>query len=66
MRQLPGFLGFIAVAQGAAGPVTEFSDGRVGSVRRVGFPDGREVGASVALIVRGVALFAAAGSRRSD
>ena len=66
MEQLPGFLGLIAVAQGVAGPVTEFSDGRVGFVQRIGFPDGREAGASVALIVLGVALFAAAGSRRSD
>ncbi|WP_081236851.1 hypothetical protein [Streptomyces viridosporus] len=65
MKQLLGFLGFIAVAQGAAGLVTEFSGWRVGFVQRIGFLDGREVWASVALIVLGVALFAAAENRRS-
>ncbi|GAA2537241.1 MULTISPECIES: hypothetical protein [Streptomyces] len=65
MKQLLGFLGFIAVVQGVAGLVTEFSDGHWGLVQRIGFLDGHEVYASVALLVLGVALFAAAESRRS-
>ncbi|WP_185010495.1 hypothetical protein [Streptomyces sp. AK010] len=45
--------------------VHEFTDWNWGLVRRLGFLDGYEIYASVALLVLGVALFAAAGSRKS-
>ncbi|CAL9628084.1 hypothetical protein SUDANB176_06009 [Streptomyces sp. enrichment culture] len=65
MKQLLEFLGFIAVVQGVAGLVTEFSDWHWGLVQRIGPLDGYEVYASVALLVLGGALFAAAESRKS-
>ncbi|CAL9289545.1 hypothetical protein SUDANB180_05977 [Streptomyces sp. enrichment culture] len=46
------------------GLVHEFTDWRVGLVRRLGFLDGYEVYASVALVVLALALFAAADSRK--
>ncbi|WP_193512695.1 hypothetical protein [Streptomyces griseoloalbus] len=63
MRQLLGVLGFLAVVQGVAGMVSEFSDWDGGLVRRFDFLDGYEVYGSIALLVLGVALFAAAESR---
>ncbi|WP_181795933.1 hypothetical protein [Streptomyces sp. WELS2] len=64
MKQLLEFLGFIALVQGVMGLVHEFTDWHVGLVQRLGFLDGYEVYASVALIVLALALFAAADSRK--
>ncbi|MFJ9043770.1 hypothetical protein [Streptomyces sp. NPDC102347] len=63
MRKLLEVLGFVAVLQGVAGLVTEFTDWNWGLVRRTGFLDGYEIYASVALLVLGIALFAVAESR---
>ncbi|AYL38680.1 hypothetical protein ACG2OD_07010 [Streptomyces sp. PDY-4] len=63
MKKLLEVLGFLAVVQGVAGLVGEFTDLRWGLVRRIGFLDGHALYASVALLVLGVALFAAAESR---
>ncbi|MEV8427841.1 hypothetical protein [Streptomyces chartreusis] len=65
MKQLLEVLGFIALVQGVAGLVHEFTDWKWGLVQRVGFLDGYEVYASVALLVLAFALFAAAESRKS-
>lgn len=43
----------------------EFTDWHWGLVQKVGFLDGYELYASVALLVLAIALFAAAESRRS-
>ncbi|MCZ9355236.1 hypothetical protein NGM36_36745 [Streptomyces mutabilis] len=65
MKQLLEFLGLIAVLQGATGLVHEFTDWDIGLVRRIGFLEGHEIYASVALLALGGALFAAAEGRRS-
>ncbi|MFJ8535412.1 hypothetical protein [Streptomyces sp. NPDC093591] len=65
MKQLLEFLGFIALLQGAAGLVHEFTDWDWGLVQRIRFLDGFEIYASVALLVLAFALFAAAESRKS-
>ncbi|WCE00482.1 hypothetical protein PGH47_34335 [Streptomyces sp. HUAS 31] len=65
MKQLLEVLGFIALVQGVAGLVHEFTDWKWGLVQRVGFLDGYEVYASVTLLVLAFALFAAAESRKS-
>ncbi|MDT0398646.1 MULTISPECIES: hypothetical protein [Streptomyces] len=65
MKQLLEVLGFLALVQGVAGLVTEFTDWDWGFVQRLGFLDGYEVYASVALLVLGGALFSAAESRKS-
>ncbi|MDT0615075.1 hypothetical protein [Streptomyces lancefieldiae] len=65
MKGLLEFLGVLAVIQGVMGLVHEFTDWNLGLVQRLGFLDGYEVYGSVALLVLGGALFAAAGSRRS-
>ncbi|WP_164419897.1 hypothetical protein [Streptomyces salinarius] len=65
MKRLLEFLGFLAVLQGVMGLVHEFADWNVGVVGRIGFLDGYEVYASVALLALGGALFAVAESRRS-
>jgi hypothetical protein len=65
MKQVLEILGFLALVQGVAGLVHEFTDWQWGLVQRLGFLDGYEIYASVALLVLGVALFAAAGSRKS-
>ncbi|MGW1541484.1 hypothetical protein ACWCPM_14830 [Streptomyces sp. NPDC002309] len=65
MKQLLEFLGFIALVQGAMGLVHEFTDWHIGLVQRVGFLDGLEIYASVALVVLAFALFGAAESRKS-
>ncbi|MGV9527472.1 hypothetical protein ACWDRM_09525 [Streptomyces cellulosae] len=64
MKRLLEVLGFVAVLQGVAGLVTEFTDWHWGLVRRAGFLDGCEIYASVALMVLGVALFAVAETRK--
>lgn len=65
MKQLLEFLGVIALVQGVAGLLNEFTDWNWGLVQRIGFLDGYVIYASVALLVLAVALFAAAGSRKS-
>ncbi|MFF5156824.1 hypothetical protein ACFY3N_11315 [Streptomyces sp. NPDC000348] len=64
MKQLLEVLGFLAVVQGVAGLVTRFTDWNWGLVQRIGFLDGYEIYASIALLVLGGALFAAAESRK--
>ncbi|MFD5264887.1 hypothetical protein NFX46_10690 [Streptomyces phaeoluteigriseus] len=64
MKQLLEVLGFIALVQGVAGLVHEFTDLDWGLVQRLGVLDGYEVYASVALLVLAFALFAAAESRK--
>jgi hypothetical protein len=65
MKQLLEILGVIALAQGVAGLVHEFTDWKWGLVQRIGFLDGFEIYVSVALLVLAFALFAAAESRKS-
>ncbi|MFI7412068.1 hypothetical protein ACIBU0_25700 [Streptomyces sp. NPDC049627] len=65
MKQVLEILGFIALVQGIAGLVHEFTDWDWGLVQRIGFLDGYEIYASVALLVLAFALFAAAESRKS-
>ncbi|MBL1103523.1 hypothetical protein JK361_02710 [Streptomyces sp. 5-8] len=62
MKQVLELLGFVALAQGVMGIVHEFTDWQVGVVQRIGFLDGYEVYASIALVVLAFALFAAAES----
>ncbi|MCT7354496.1 hypothetical protein N4P33_20390 [Streptomyces sp. 15-116A] len=64
MKQLLEFLGFLAVVQGVAGLLHEFTDWHWGLVQRIGFLDGHEIYVSAALLVLGGALFAAAASRQ--
>ncbi|MEU0913196.1 hypothetical protein [Streptomyces althioticus] len=64
MKKLLEIVGFVAVLQGVAGLVTEFTDWNWGLVRRTGFLDGYEIYASVALLVLGIALFAVAETRK--
>ncbi|MFE6594175.1 hypothetical protein [Streptomyces sp. NPDC057781] len=66
MKELLEFLGLMAVIQGVAGLVHEFTDWNWGLVQRIGPLDGYEVYASVALLALGGALFAAAESRKSE
>ncbi|MCZ4514203.1 hypothetical protein O3Q52_39940 [Streptomyces sp. ActVer] len=66
MKQVLEFLGVVALVQGVAGLVYEFT-GRLrgwGLVQRLDFLDGREIYGSVALLVLAFALFAAAESRK--
>ncbi|MGW1721896.1 hypothetical protein ACWCQK_03040 [Streptomyces sp. NPDC002306] len=65
MKHVLELVGFIALVQGVLGLVHEFAHWRVGLVQRLGFLDGYEVYASVALVVLALALFAAAESRKS-
>ena len=65
MKQLLEVLGFVALVQGVAGLLSEFTDLDWGFVHRIGFLDGYETYASVALLVLALALFAAAESRKS-
>ncbi|MEU8844788.1 hypothetical protein AB0C70_00760 [Streptomyces sp. NPDC048564] len=65
MKQLLEFLGVIALAQGVMGLLNEFTEWDWGLVQGLDFLDGFEIYASVALLVLAVALFAAAGSRKS-
>ncbi|MET7274523.1 MULTISPECIES: hypothetical protein [Streptomyces] len=63
MKEFLEIVGFLALVQGVAGLVHEFTDWDWGFVQRVGLLDGYEIYASVALIVLAFALFAAAESR---
>lgn len=65
MKKLLEILGFIAVLQGAASLVHEFTDWNVGVVRRLGVPDSFEIYAGVSLLVLGIALLAVAQSPKS-
>ncbi|MEH0417390.1 hypothetical protein [Streptomyces sp. B21-083] len=65
MKQLLEIAGFIALVQGAAGLLREFTDLHWGLVQKIGFLDGYELYASVALLVLSFALFAAAERRKS-
>ncbi|MEV6961698.1 hypothetical protein AB0M97_21350 [Streptomyces sp. NPDC051207] len=65
MKQLLEFLGFISLVQGVMGLVHEFTDWKWGLVQKLGFLDGHELYASIALLLLGVALFAAAESRKT-
>ncbi|SED97146.1 hypothetical protein SAMN05216532_6447 [Streptomyces sp. 2231.1] len=65
MKQSLELLGFLALVQGVLGLVHEFTHWHMGLVQRLGFLDGYEVYASVALVVLAFALFAAAESRGS-
>lgn len=65
MKELLELFGFIALAQGVAGLLHEFTDLRWGLVQRIDFLDGYGLYASVALVVLSIALFAAAESRKS-
>ncbi|MES5818843.1 hypothetical protein [Streptomyces sp. RG80] len=65
MKELLELFGFIALAQGIAGLLHEFTDLRWGLVQRIDFLDGYGLYASVALVVLSIALFAAAESRKS-
>ncbi|MFF1379163.1 hypothetical protein [Streptomyces sp. NPDC058308] len=68
MKRLLEFLGVFLLFQGAVGLVNEVTGGLRGwgLVRRLGFLDGHEIYASVALTVLAFALFAVAGSRGTD
>jgi hypothetical protein len=67
MKQVLEFLGVIALVQGVAGLVYEFTGWLRGwgLVQRLDFLDGREIYGSIALLVLSFALFAAAESRKS-
>jgi hypothetical protein len=62
-KQLLELLGFLALLQGVLGLLHQWVHWDVGLVRRLGFLDGHEIYASVALVVLGIALFATAESR---
>ncbi|WP_328874738.1 hypothetical protein OHT76_34310 [Streptomyces sp. NBC_00287] len=65
MKELLELLGVLALIQGGAGLLTEFTDLDWGLVHRLGFFDGYETYASVTLLVLAFALFAVAESRKS-
>lgn len=65
MKQTLEVLGFLAGVQGLAGLVSEFAGWDWGIVHRFGFLDGYELFASIALLVLGGALIAAAESRNA-
>ncbi|MDX6363284.1 MAG: hypothetical protein QOC85_2294 [Streptomyces sp.] len=67
VKQVLEVVGFVALVQGAMGLVQEFT-GLLhgwGIVQRLGFLDGYEVYASIALLVLAFAMFAAAESQKS-
>jgi hypothetical protein len=65
MKHLLELIGFLALVQGVAGLVNEFTDWHWGLVQKLGFLDGYELYASIGLMVLAIALFAAAESRKS-
>jgi hypothetical protein len=66
MKQFLEFLGFLALLQGSGGLVYELTGKlRWGVTQRWAVLDGYELYVSIALIVLGLALFAAADSRRT-
>ncbi|MER6673394.1 hypothetical protein [Streptomyces sp. NPDC000983] len=64
MKQLLELLGFLALVQGVAGLLHEFTSWDWGLVQRIDFLDGYGIYVSVTLLVLAFALFAAAESRR--
>jgi hypothetical protein len=66
MKQVLEFLGVIALVQGVAGLVYEFTGWLRGwgLVQRLDFLDGREIYGSITLLVLAFALFAVAESRK--
>ncbi|CCK26430.1 putative membrane protein [Streptomyces davaonensis JCM 4913] len=64
MKELLEVLGFLALVQGIAGLLHEFTDWDWGLVQKLGFLDGYEIFASVTLLVLAFALFAVAESRK--
>lgn len=67
MKQSLEVLGFIALLQGSGGLVYELTGKlRWGVTQRWSALDGYEIYAAIALIVLALALFAAAGSRKSE
>ncbi|MDC0766297.1 hypothetical protein [Streptomyces sp. HD] len=64
MKQLLEFLGVLALIQGVAGLLNEFTDWHWGLVQRIGFLDGFEIYVSVTLLVLAFALFAVARSQK--
>ncbi|MFJ7044348.1 hypothetical protein ACIQVC_13220 [Streptomyces sp. NPDC101112] len=66
MKQFLEFLGFLALLQGSGGLVYELTGKlRWGVTQRWAVLDGYELYVSIALIVLGLALFAAADSRKT-
>ncbi|WP_406357727.1 hypothetical protein OHB56_34780 [Streptomyces sp. NBC_01635] len=65
MKKLLEILGVIALIQGVAGLVHQFTDWNWGLVQRVGFLEGFEIYAGLALLALAVALFAAAENTKS-
>ncbi|MDG5807631.1 hypothetical protein P9869_34250 [Streptomyces ossamyceticus] len=66
MKQFLEFLGFLALLQGTGGLVYELTGKlRWGVTQRWAVLDGYEIYVSIALIVLGLALFAAADSRKA-
>lgn len=65
MKQLLEVVGFLALVQGVAGLLHEFTPLHWGLVQKLGLLDGYEIYASVTLLVLSFALFAAAESRKS-
>lgn len=65
MKQMLEVLGFLAGVQGVAGLVSEFAGWDWGIVYRFGFLEGYELFTSIALLVLGAALIAAAESRKA-
>lgn len=64
MKQLLEIAGFLALVQGVLGLLHEFTDLHWGLVQMLGFLDGYEIYASMALLALSFALFAAAESRK--
>ncbi|GAA3874195.1 hypothetical protein GCM10023084_29050 [Streptomyces lacrimifluminis] len=64
MKQLLEIAGFLALVQGVAGLLHEFTALHWGLVQKLGLLDGHEIYASVTLLVLSFALFAAAESRK--
>ncbi|MFD7548895.1 hypothetical protein ACFV0R_00285 [Streptomyces sp. NPDC059578] len=66
MRHLWGFLGFVALVQGAMGLTNELGWGDWGLLRHVAFLDGYELFASIALLLFAFALFGVAESMKKQ
>ncbi|MDT9698216.1 hypothetical protein [Streptomyces sp. P17] len=65
MKELPELLGVLALIQGGAGLLNEFTDWDWGLVQRLGLLDGYEIYGGVTLLVLALALFAVARTQQS-